>query len=169
VWNNVSLRTGPPGARRRKYFINVSDRARGRKPAHLGGTNLKICGEYAGFAQEELERQNPGTQAMFVIGCGGSANPYPRGTVELARQHGQTLAEEVARVAAGPLQPLGGPLRSSVSDGTSVGDAIIGEMLVRGGLLDCLPSMFQMRGRMAQRPQPLCRNPIDPTSPVFGP
>jgi len=78
----------------------------------LGGTNLKICGEYAGFAQQELERQHPGVQAMFMIGCGGSANPHPRGTVELARQHGQSLAQEVARVAAGRLQPVRGPLRT---------------------------------------------------------
>ena len=77
----------------------------------LGGTNLKICGEYAGYAQEELERQHPGVQAMFVIGCGGSSNPYPRGTVELAQEHGRALAEEVSRMTAGPLEPLGGPLR----------------------------------------------------------
>jgi hypothetical protein len=77
----------------------------------LGGTNLKICGEYAGYAQEELERQHPGAQAMFVIGCGSGSNPYPRGTVELARERGRALAEEVSRVSAGTLQPLGGPLR----------------------------------------------------------
>jgi len=35
---------------------------------------------------------------MFMIGCGGDANPYPRGTMNHARQHGNELAEEVCRV-----------------------------------------------------------------------
>ncbi|MFZ5832220.1 MAG: neutral/alkaline non-lysosomal ceramidase N-terminal domain-containing protein [Planctomycetota bacterium] len=77
----------------------------------LGGKNFKISSEYAGFAQEALERQFPGVQAMFMIGCAGDANPDPRGTVELAQEHGRSLAKEVAHVAAGPLRPIAGPLR----------------------------------------------------------
>lgn len=77
----------------------------------LGGTNFKICGEYAGFAQAELEKQNPGAQAMFLTGCAGNANPHPRGTLTLAQEHGRALAAEVSRVAADKLLPVGGPLR----------------------------------------------------------
>jgi len=82
----------------------------------LGSENLKICAEYAGYAQEELERKDEGAQAMFVIGCGADANPYPRGTAALAQQHGRSLAAEVARVAGGKLRPVGGPLRTLLDD-----------------------------------------------------
>ncbi len=79
----------------------------------LGGDNYQICGDYAGYAQAELEAQHPGAQTMFMLGCAGDANPYPRGTMEIAREHGTTLAKEVNRVlAAGKLQP--------VADGLSV-------------------------------------------------
>ena len=75
------------------------------------GKNLQICGDYAGFAQEAIQEEHPGTQAMFVIGCGGSANPYPRSTPELAREHGESLGAEVCRVLETELEPVGGPLR----------------------------------------------------------
>ncbi len=32
---------------------------------------------------------------LFVAGCGGDQNPYPRSTVELSEQHGRTLATAV--------------------------------------------------------------------------
>jgi len=80
-------------------------------PVTLPGENLKISGDYAGLAQHELEKLHPGVQAMFLLGCGADANSHPRGTADLARQQGQRLAGEVSRVAAGPLQPVRGPLR----------------------------------------------------------
>lgn len=71
----------------------------------------KFCGDYAGFAQQYLEQANPGTVALFMMGCGGDQNPYPRRTLELAQQHGRTLANAVEaaldtnpRVLEGPLQ-----------------------------------------------------------------
>jgi neutral ceramidase len=48
---------------------------------------------------------------MFMLGCAGDANPYPRGTVELAQEHGTTLGKEVCRILDGKLQPVRGPLR----------------------------------------------------------
>ncbi len=75
-----------------------------------GGDIYEVSGDYAGFAQAEVEKALPGVQAMFMIGCGGDANPYPRGTIDLAREHGAALAKEVVRVSAGKLQPLKGPL-----------------------------------------------------------
>ena len=70
----------------------------------------RISGDYAGFAQEYVQAQMPGVQAMFVLGFAGDSNPYPRGTVELARQHGETLGREVVRVLGGKLTPVRGPL-----------------------------------------------------------
>jgi len=48
----------------------------------LTGAHYEICGDYAGFAQAHVEKEQPGVQAMFMIGCGGDANPYPRGEVD---------------------------------------------------------------------------------------
>lgn len=76
------------------------------------GQIYEISGDYAGYAQEHVEAAHPGVQAMFMAGCGGDANPYPRGTLDLAREHGATLGREVCRVLAGRLQPVRGPLRA---------------------------------------------------------
>jgi len=78
------------------------------------GKNLQICGDYAGFAQEAIQKEHPGTQAMFIIGCGGDANPYPRGTPELAQVHGQSLGAEVCRVLETELRAVRGPLRAEL-------------------------------------------------------
>jgi hypothetical protein len=76
----------------------------------LGQDNYQLCGDYAGYAQEHVQEHFPGVQAMFMIGCAGDSNPYPRGTMELARKHGETLGAEVGRVLGGKLRPIGGPL-----------------------------------------------------------
>ena len=79
----------------------------------LGGDNYRLCGDYAGFAQQEVEEKLPGVSAMFMLGCAGDANPYPRGTMELARRHGTALAKEVCRVLDTKLRPIRGPLRTA--------------------------------------------------------
>jgi len=70
-------------------------------------------GDYAGFAQDWLERRHPEAAALFVMGCGGDVNPAPRGTVELARQHGEALGRAVEAALAGTLAPVEGPLRTA--------------------------------------------------------
>lgn len=77
----------------------------------LGGDNYEICGDYAGFTQAYIEERLPGVQAMFVLGCAGDANPYPRGTMEITRQHGETLGKEVCRVLDTKLRPIDVPLK----------------------------------------------------------
>jgi len=76
----------------------------------LTQTNYNLCGDYAGFAQAYVQERQPGIQAMFMIGCGGDANPYPRGTMADARGNGATLGQEVCRILNGSLSPLHGPL-----------------------------------------------------------
>lgn len=78
-----------------------------------GSKNFQIDGDYAGHAQAEVEARFPGAQAMFLAGCGGDANPWPRGELDHARQHGATLAAEVARVLATKLAPVRPPLRAA--------------------------------------------------------
>lgn len=66
------------------------------------------CGDYAGFAQAALEEKHPGATALFWIGCGGDANPLPRGTVELCRKYGLQLAGAVEDVLNNPMTPVRG-------------------------------------------------------------
>ncbi len=73
----------------------------------------QLSGDFAGYAQAEIERQFPGAVALFVQLCGGDQNPNPRSRLEFAEQHGRTLAAEVARVARGEMRPAGGRLRAA--------------------------------------------------------
>jgi neutral ceramidase len=75
-------------------------------------TNV-ISGDYAGYAQQQLQSQHPGVQAMFLSGCGADANPEPRGDLEVARRHGAELATAVSKVLAGRLEALSGPLQTA--------------------------------------------------------
>src|SRR5262249_46914856 len=77
----------------------------------LGPDNLQISGDYAGYAQLYVQEKYPKVQAMFLLGCAGDANPYPRGTMDLARQHGDALGAEVCRVLEAKLRPVRGPLQ----------------------------------------------------------
>lgn len=75
---------------------------------------MQFNGDYAGWAQEYLEADNPGVVALFVAGCGGDQNPYPRGTIDLAKKHGRTLATAVeAGLIANP-KAIVGPLRAAM-------------------------------------------------------
>ena len=47
---------------------------------------------------------------MFMSGCGGDANPHPRGSMANAREHGTALGQEVCRILSVSLRPLQGPL-----------------------------------------------------------
>jgi hypothetical protein len=72
-----------------------------------------INGDYAGFAQEVLERQHAGATAMFVQDCGADANPLPRRSVELARKYGEILAAAVDEVLGGKMRPQSGPIQAA--------------------------------------------------------
>jgi len=71
------------------------------------------CGDYAGFAQEVLEKAHPEAQAMFWTGCGADQNPLPRRKVELAEKYGRMLAEGVEAALAKPLERVAPSLRTS--------------------------------------------------------
>jgi hypothetical protein len=70
----------------------------------------QFCGDYAGFAQQNLEEEHPGAVALFMSGCGGDQNPYPRSTIELCRQHGRTLATAVNAALQTVPRPISGAL-----------------------------------------------------------
>jgi hypothetical protein len=80
----------------------------------LTGEFYQISGDYAGYAQAELEKQHPGATALFLMLCGGDQNPNPRSSVQLAEQHGKTLATQVSEVLKGKLAPLKPPVRAAL-------------------------------------------------------
>ncbi len=79
----------------------------------VAGDGYQIHGDYAGFAQLELEKALPGTTAMFLQLCGADQDPYPRRKLELAAQHGKTLAAAVQEALAGTLQPVCPAIRTA--------------------------------------------------------
>ncbi len=78
----------------------------------------QFCGDYAGYAQEYLQEAHPGVTAMFLMGCGGDQNPYPRGTLELAKQHGRSLATAVDAALLPKPRPITGSLKAVMEEVT---------------------------------------------------
>ena len=74
----------------------------------------QFCGDYSGFAQQYVEEAHPGATALFIAGCGGDQNPYPRGTLVLAQQHGRALANGVEAALIPRARPVRGPIRSAL-------------------------------------------------------
>lgn len=68
-------------------------------------------GDYPGFAAAELESRFEGCTALFWAGCGADQNPLPRRRLELAQQYGHQLADSVAVVLQGLMQPISGRLQ----------------------------------------------------------
>ena len=73
-------------------------------------SDYRISGDWAGFAQAEVERAYPGAIAMFVQGCGADANALPRAGVDLTERYGEIMAAAVGEVLSDQMQPLAGPL-----------------------------------------------------------
>ena len=78
----------------------------------LGPDFNQVCGDWAGDASRLLE-QAPDVVALCTIGCGADANPVSRGTRDMARQHGQTLALEVRQVLGDAMEPLPPPSQAA--------------------------------------------------------
>jgi hypothetical protein len=74
------------------------------------------CGDYAGYAQEYVEAAHPGAVALYMQGCGGDQNPYPRGKLELAQYHGRALAMAVEAALTATATPIAGPLSVAFAD-----------------------------------------------------
>ncbi len=69
-----------------------------------------VSGDWAGYAQEFLERDNPGAVALTTIGCGADANPAPRPGEAYARQHGEKIASAIKQFSQKSMTPLHGRL-----------------------------------------------------------
>src|ERR1051326_5372619 len=76
----------------------------------LGGETNWICGDWAGYAQEYLERDHPGAIALIAIGCGGGAKPNPRGPLPFARKKSAENESAVNQLLDHSLTPIRGKL-----------------------------------------------------------
>ncbi|MBX7256348.1 MAG: neutral/alkaline non-lysosomal ceramidase N-terminal domain-containing protein, partial [Candidatus Hydrogenedentes bacterium] len=76
----------------------------------------QISGDYAGFAQAYVEKELPGTTALFFMGCGGDQNPIPRRTVELAQQYGEELGKAVVGTVGDSSGDVHGPIRAAYKE-----------------------------------------------------
>lgn len=76
----------------------------------------QFSGDYAGFAQLELEKAYPEATALFFQGAGADQNPMPRRTVPLAQQFGRELAAAVQRVLDEPMRSLAPQLTTAYDE-----------------------------------------------------
>ena len=78
--------------------------------------DYKWSGDYAGFAQIEIEKMYPGVTAMFFQGAGADQNPLPRNSIPLAEQYGRTLASAVDRVLKEDMKALAPTLATGYNE-----------------------------------------------------
>ena len=81
----------------------------------LGGDFYKFHGDYAGVAQELLEKDNPGAVALFMTGFGADANPKPRGTLENAIENGTALSAAVNEAMSKQGREVAANFRAAIS------------------------------------------------------
>lgn len=74
--------------------------------------DMLIHGDWPGYAQQYFETDHPGTVAMFLNGCSGDQNPYPRRKTEHVERHGRAMSTAIdAAIFANPV-PVNGPVRA---------------------------------------------------------
>jgi putative membrane-bound dehydrogenase-like protein len=77
----------------------------------------QYSGDWAGYAQELIEREFPRATALVSIGCGSDSNPSSGVTgdnVAAAAAQGGEIVAEVKRLLGEPLRPLSGPLKTKL-------------------------------------------------------
>ncbi len=55
----------------------------------------RYCGDWAGYAKQYLRGSHPSVTTVFLTGCAGDQNPYPRRELEYAKDHGRAMANAV--------------------------------------------------------------------------
>ena len=76
--------------------------------------DYQFRGDYGGYAQQYLQEAHPDAIAMFMAGCGGDQNPYPRRHVQYCLAHGRSLATAVEAALETVPKPLTGPLNAAL-------------------------------------------------------
>ncbi len=73
----------------------------------------RIGGDWAGYAQTQIEKRYPGVIAMTSVGCAGDQNPIGgvmNDRFDVAEQQGEEIATEVKRLIDAGLRPVNGEL-----------------------------------------------------------
>lgn len=76
----------------------------------------KFNGDYAGYAQAFIQQAHPGALALFMNGCSGDQNPYPRRKLEYAEAHGRSLALAVETALETPPRAVGGRIQAALRE-----------------------------------------------------
>ena len=105
------------------------------------------CGDYPGFAQINLERNHPGTAAMFFNACGADQNPIPRRKLELAERYGRMLSDAVEEVLSVPMKPVSEGLETAFE----FVDLDYDEIVTRETLQPVADGRSQLHARWARR------------------
>ncbi|MCG8599699.1 MAG: neutral/alkaline non-lysosomal ceramidase N-terminal domain-containing protein [Verrucomicrobiales bacterium] len=78
-------------------------------------SGMEFSGDWPGYAQEYFEKDHPGVVAMFVNGCSGDQNPYPRRMLHYAQRHGRSMATAIEAGLETPAVELGGSLHAAIA------------------------------------------------------
>ncbi|HJO54774.1 MAG TPA: neutral/alkaline non-lysosomal ceramidase N-terminal domain-containing protein, partial [Verrucomicrobiota bacterium] len=72
------------------------------------GSRNRVGGDWAGFANEWMEKEFVGAVSLMTIGCGADVGPQPSGSLQAAKEHGRSIATEVKRLLTDRTISLGG-------------------------------------------------------------
>lgn len=68
-----------------------------------------ISGDWAGYAQENIENKFPGSMALVSIGCAGDQNPNSKTAsdrIDIANEQGLAIANDIAKQLLGTMKPV---------------------------------------------------------------
>lgn len=65
-------------------------------------------GDWAGYANEMIEKEFKSAVSLMTIGCGADVGPQPSGGLEDAKKHGSSIAKEVKNLLEKEMIPLPG-------------------------------------------------------------
>lgn len=74
----------------------------------------EINGDWPGYAQQYFEEDHPGTVALFLNGCSGDQNPYPRRFFPYVEKHGRAMATSIEAALETVPRPVRGPLKTAL-------------------------------------------------------
>ena len=101
----------------------------------------RYSGDWAGYAQAQLERDNPGATAFFITGAAADQNPDPRYQIELSQRFGAELAGAVQTCFAGDGIEIDGPISVAYEEAPLA--------------YEPLPSKQEFEGNLATNDEPL--------------
>ena len=86
-------------------------------PTHPQRGPIGYGPSHPGYAMDEVEEQFPGALALYADACGGNQTPAPLpGMDDMAacRRRGHDLAQEVVKIAKGPMEEVTGAIESQL-------------------------------------------------------